>query len=54
MTSHWENEQKCLFLVMLENAGIKKMRKNPSEKERRERKQNGEKQKMLKCGTSRT
>lgn len=41
MIFHWENEQKYLFLVMLEDANELKMKKNTSEKERREGKQMG-------------
>lgn len=48
MIFHWENEQKCLFLVMLENANKIKNEENTSEKERREGKQNGEEQKVKK------
>lgn len=46
-----KNEQKYLFLVMFEDANELKMKKTTSEKERREGKQNGEEQKMRKCGT---
>ena len=48
MIFHWENEQKYLFLVMLENANKIKNEENTSGKERREGKQNGEEQKMRK------
>lgn len=51
MVFHGENEQKYLFLVMFEDANELKMKKTTSEKERREGEQNGEEQKMRKCGT---